>query len=86
MLSYTGGHNTNTSGINYINENRNITITASHTGIIVRNAIGKDVNVFALDGVQIVQHEVRSNNEIIALVNGVYLVEIENIVVKVIVK
>jgi hypothetical protein len=86
VLTSTGGHNQNLSGIGAIYGDGNISIVASTGEITVYNAEGKNIRIFTLDGAMVADIEAATNAENCKLVNGIYIVAAGNTVAKVFVK
>ena len=85
-LTSTGGNNADISGTDAIVDDRNIIIKAEGNSIIVYNAENHEIAVYTVDGMMTKRISATSNVEKIALAPGLYVVAVENVVEKVIIK
>ena len=86
VLTSTGGHNSNFGGISNLVGDGNIHIFSNDGGICIYNAQCKDVYVYAIDGVFISRFTADSNVVNRKMQSGVYIVVVDNVVAKVMVK
>lgn len=82
ILTSTGGKNLGASGVGQVSCD-DLRIEAADGEITVYNAAGKEVSVFAVDGMLISRFKAQSDIEKCTLVPGVYIVKAESTIVKV---
>ena len=85
VLTSTGGHNSEMSGIGNV-ESGNIRIVASASDINIFNAEGCEIIIYAVDGTTVSRFTAMSDMESRSVVGGIYVVVAGNKVEKVIVK
>lgn len=86
VLTSTGGHNANLSGVEAIYVDGSIKIEAAAEGINIYNADGKEVRVYSVDGMLLAKFIANGNIVNRNLSTGVYVVAVDNTTAKVMVK
>ncbi len=86
VLTSTGGNNADLSVENTITADGNISVKSEGETVIVYNAENLEIAVYTVDGVMIKRINAKSNAEKITLTSGMYIVAVENVAEKVIIK
>lgn len=86
MLTSIGGHNAGTSGIGSVYGDGSISVEASAEGVNIYNADGMEARVYTVDGLLLAKFTVEGNVAAHKLSTGVYVIAVDNVTAKIMVK